>query len=81
MKRRSTASELEKRLVTIADYCDYESGVLLDRVHGGNNLSFAELTDLAYMLQGVSVFARALDVEPQSYKAPPRLSVINGGRQ
>jgi hypothetical protein len=28
------------------------------------------------MLQGLAAFARAADIEPQSFKAPPRLRVI-----
>jgi hypothetical protein len=66
----------EARLRTVAEYAEQESRGLLQRVHDENNLTFGELTDLAYMLQGLAAFARAADIEPQSFKAPPRLRVI-----
>lgn len=58
-----------RRLEVTADWCDQESRHILDRVHQGDPYSYAELTDLAYGLQGVATFCRATGIEPQSVDA------------
>lgn len=59
-------SDLQRRLEVVADWANQESRHILDRVHKGDPLTFAEMTDMAYGLQGLATFCRATGIEPQS---------------